>query len=110
MAFTFLVTGASSGLGLDLALTALQAGHKVIATARNPKKAQLAHPQLEQLGGEWLQLDVSKPDTERIVKDVVKSKNVNVVVNNAGYALISTAEDMKYVSLDYAQSYFKVVD
>ena len=94
--FSFLVTGGSSGLGLNLALAALRSGHKVIATARNPTKAKQAYPEIEKLGGSWLTLDVTSPDTESIVKKAVDEQGVNVLVNSAGYALLGAIEDLRY--------------
>jgi len=98
--FHFLITGGSSGLGLNLALAALRSGHKVIATARNPAKAKKASPEVENLGGSWLTLDVTSPDTESIVKKAVEEQGVNVLVNSAGYALLGPLEDMRYVDFD----------
>jgi NAD(P)-dependent dehydrogenase (short-subunit alcohol dehydrogenase family) len=95
--FSFLITGGSSGLGLNLALAALRSGHKVIATARNVTKAKQASPEVENLGGSWLTLDVTSPDTEIIVKSAVEEYGVNVLVNSAGYALLGAVEDMEYV-------------
>lgn len=46
------ITGASSGLGLNMALSALRAGHRVIGTGRNIKKASAEHPKFAQLGGQ----------------------------------------------------------
>ncbi|EEU45597.1 uncharacterized protein NECHADRAFT_41525 [Fusarium vanettenii 77-13-4] len=99
---TWLITGASSGLGLEMALSALRAGHRVIGTGRNTHKAALDNPEFEQLGGEWLQLDVSSPYAEGVVKQlVVREERLNqqelthwVVVNNAGNTLLGTVEDM----------------
>jgi NAD(P)-dependent dehydrogenase (short-subunit alcohol dehydrogenase family) len=34
----WLITGAGRGLGLDIAKAALSAGHKIVATGRNPEK------------------------------------------------------------------------
>lgn len=90
----WLVTGASSGLGLGMALAALRAGHKVVAGARNPEKAAKTYPELESLGGRWVQLDVTSPKTQQIVEQVVKDEGgIDVVVNNAGYALAGPLED-----------------
>lgn len=96
------ITGASSGLGLEMALSALRAGHRVIGTGRNTQKAALDNPEFEKLGGEWLQLDVSDPDAEEAVKQVVsREESLNqgqqihwVLVNNAGNTLLGTVEDM----------------
>ena len=89
-----LVTGASSGLGANIALAALKAGHKVVAAARNVSKAKTSYPKIESQGGHWLTLDVTSPDTEKIVSQAVREHNVNVVVNNAGYALRGVLEDL----------------
>ncbi|KAJ3541892.1 hypothetical protein NM208_g4394 [Fusarium decemcellulare] len=98
----WLITGASSGLGLEMALSALRAGHRVIGTGRNIEKARLASPEFEKLGGEWQQLDVSDPSAEETVKHLVKREDglaqdgpVHwVLVNNAGNTLLGTVEDM----------------
>lgn len=94
---TWLITGASSGLGAALAEAVLRAGHKVIATARNRSKAAEANPQIAELGGSWIELDVTNPNTPKIVEDAVKDVAggvIDVVVNNAGYSLLGSIEDM----------------
>ena len=93
--YTFLVTGASSGLGLHISLQALKAGHSVVGTARNPEKAAQDHPEFEQLGGVWQNLDVTDPNTQSIVEKVVQDKAVNVLVNNAGYGILGSLEDIR---------------
>ncbi|KAJ6006914.1 hypothetical protein N7451_004858 [Penicillium sp. IBT 35674x] len=93
---TWLVTGASSGLGTTIAEVALKAGHKVIATARNPTKAAAQNPQIEQLGGTWIHLDVTESETTTKVIDAINQAGgtIDVVVNNAGYSLLGSIEDM----------------
>ncbi|KAH1742821.1 hypothetical protein KXX41_002888 [Aspergillus fumigatus] len=92
---TWLITGASSGFGVVLAEAVLKAGHRVVATARNPIKAAQTYPQIESLGGTWLQLDVTRPDTKETVEDAIRKQGrIDVVVNNAGYALLGSVEDM----------------
>ncbi|KAL7918426.1 hypothetical protein ACQKWADRAFT_316567 [Trichoderma austrokoningii] len=98
------ITGASSGLGLNMALSALRAGHRVIGTGRNIEKAAAEHPEFAKLGGQWLQLDVSQPGVEQTVRDMVKLEEQRfstgtepphwVAVNNAGATLIGAVEDM----------------
>ena len=101
---TFLITGASSGLGLSLALCALRCGHRVIGTARNPSVAASNHPDFEKLGGQWLKLDVSVPECQQVVEDAMTAEQTRhaqhskdpvdwIIVNNAGYALQGTIED-----------------
>ncbi|EAW08538.1 putative short chain oxidoreductase/dehydrogenase [Aspergillus clavatus NRRL 1] len=92
---TWLITGASSGFGTILAEAVLKAGHRVIATARDPVKAAQTHPQIESLGGVWLQLDVTRADAKQTVEDTVREQGrIDVVVNNAGYGLFGSVEDM----------------
>ena len=97
--FTFLVTGASSGFGARIAQAALNRGHRVIATARNVSKAKESYPEIEQKGGHWLSLDVTAPDTQSIVEKAVQDHDVNVVVNNAGWALRGVLEDLRCAHL-----------
>ena len=94
--FTWLVTGSSSGMGANITLAALAAGHKVVATARNIAKAKESFPEIENRGGQWITLDVTSPDTKDIVEKAVQEHDVNVVVNNAGYALRGVLEDLRY--------------
>ncbi|KAL2424384.1 Oxidoreductase claN [Exophiala dermatitidis] len=92
---TWLVTGASQGLGLAITLAALRAGHKVIAGARNPEAAASAHPEVEKAGGQWLQLDVTSKETKDIVQKAAENAGgIDVVVNNAGYFLAGSIEDL----------------
>lgn len=92
----WLITGASQGLGLSLALAALRRGHKVLATARQPEKARTDHPDVEKLGGIWVELDISNSDAQSRVDAAIREHGggrIDVVVNNAGYDLVSTVED-----------------
>jgi len=93
--WTWLVTGASSGQGLEIALAALGAGHDVIATARNVSRAKEEHSEVERLGGQWLSLDVTQNDAEAVVAQAVKEYGINVLVNNAGYGLRGVLEDLE---------------
>ena len=97
----WLVTGASSGLGTAIALAALRAGHKVIACARTPEKAAKDHPEVESLGGRWLQLDVNASNTQQVVREVAEGEGrLDVVVNNAGFAMAGSIEDLRLAALN----------
>ncbi|GAW22761.1 hypothetical protein ANO14919_123040 [Xylariales sp. No.14919] len=101
----WLVTGASRGLGFDIAKTALKAGHKVLACYRGNKPQDTSKwDELEALGGIWTQLDVSSEDAESRVKAIVGEQGrIDVLVNNAGYAILGSIED---VPLDKVQAIF----
>ncbi len=94
--FTWLITGASSGQGAEIALAALRAGHSVVATARNTAAGKAAYPDIEKLGGIWATLDVTEESAQSTVEKLVDQHGVNVVVNNAGYGLRGVLEDLKY--------------
>jgi NAD(P)-dependent dehydrogenase (short-subunit alcohol dehydrogenase family) len=81
----WLVTGSSSGLGLSIVRAALRAGHKVIATSRNPDKTPDLKKEIESTGGRWVQLDVTDPGLERKVEEYAKLfGGIDVLANNAG--------------------------
>lgn len=80
----WLITGAGRGLGADLAKAALAAGHKVVATGRNPEAVAAAIGEHENLM--TAKLDVTNPaDSEAAVAATVASfGRIDVLVNNAG--------------------------
>lgn len=94
---SFLITGASSGLGLEIALEALKQGHVVAAGARNPSEAAKQHPEVQQLGGKWVELDVTRADTKESVARIVKDAGVDVLINCAGYGILGSLENTEYV-------------
>ncbi|KAJ2976090.1 hypothetical protein NUW58_g8178 [Xylaria curta] len=101
----WLITGASRGLGFDMAKIALNAGHKVIACYRGNKPQDTSKwDELEALGGIWTQLDVSSEDAEsKVAALVMEHGRIDVLVNNAGYAILGSIED---VPLDKVHAIF----
>jgi NAD(P)-dependent dehydrogenase (short-subunit alcohol dehydrogenase family) len=78
------ITGAGRGLGLDIAKSALAAGHAVVATGRDPGKVVAALGAHDALLA--VKLDVTQPDDARIAVEsaVAKFGQIDVLVNNAG--------------------------
>jgi NADP-dependent 3-hydroxy acid dehydrogenase YdfG len=56
---TFLITGTSRGMGTDFARTALDAGHRVVATGREPERVRAVLGDHERLLA--VALDVTDP-------------------------------------------------
>jgi NAD(P)-dependent dehydrogenase (short-subunit alcohol dehydrogenase family) len=83
---TILITGCSSGFGLEIAKYFLERGWKVIATMRTPREDVL--PRSENL--RILPLDVSK--AESIRKAVEAAGPIDVLVNNAGIGALNALE------------------
>ncbi|KAI0399907.1 hypothetical protein F4802DRAFT_620719 [Xylaria palmicola] len=92
----WLITGATRGLGFNMARTALKAGHRVIACYRTRRPGDAAPwGELEALGGVWTRLDVSAEDTESRVRAIAAEHGgIDVLVNNAGYAVMGSIEDV----------------
>lgn len=92
----WLVTGCSTGLGLDIARAALQSGQKCIATSRNPDSSPQAVEEIKRLGGAWAKLDVSSSTLENDLQKIVEAHGpVDVIINNAGYgdgSIVETTE------------------
>lgn len=90
----WLITGTSSGIGRELAETALEKGHKVVATARKPEVlSDLVEKYPETVL--TVKLDVTKKEdiSKAIHKTIEKFGKIDVVVNNAGYGLIGAIEE-----------------
>ena len=83
---TILITGCSSGFGLDAARTFLERDWKVIATMRTPREDVL--PRSEHL--RILPLDVT--DAQSIRWIVEEAGPIDVLVNNAGIGALNALE------------------
>ena len=83
---TVLITGCSSGFGLETARYFLNQGWKVVATMRTPDAAVL--PASEHL--RILPLDVT--DEASILQAVKTAGPIDVLVNNAGVGLLGAFE------------------
>lgn len=94
MAQVWLITGSSRGLGRSLAEAVLRAGHKLVATARNPSQlSDLAERYGDQV--RLFELDVTDPAAaDAAVKNAVDTfGRLDVLVNNAGYGNVNAIED-----------------
>lgn len=101
-----LITGCSSGIGLQTAITLKQNGIKVYATARKEEDVK----KLNDLGFHTFLLDVTKPKQiahalEQIVKNDAK---IDAVFNNAGFGQPGALEDIetKYLKEQFETNVF----
>jgi NAD(P)-dependent dehydrogenase (short-subunit alcohol dehydrogenase family) len=94
MTQVWLITGSSRGLGRSLGEAVAAAGHKLVATARNPE--QLAGL-VERYGDRvrCVPLDVTDPRASHaaIATAVGAFGRLDVLVNNAGYGNIGSIDD-----------------
>jgi 3-oxoacyl-[acyl-carrier protein] reductase len=82
-----IVTGASQGIGRDIALAFAQSGARVVVAARNEEKLATLVAEIGQAGGEALavKLDVADPDQVKAAFKQVLEKfgRLDILVNNA---------------------------
>jgi NAD(P)-dependent dehydrogenase (short-subunit alcohol dehydrogenase family) len=86
-----LITGASSGIGLETAKLFQTKNWEVVATMRSPEKAE----DLQKIANiECLKLDVTDTDSiaAAIAETLEKFGRIDVVINNAGYGLLGPFE------------------
>ena len=95
---TILITGCSSGFGLDTARYFLERDWKVIATMRTPREDVL--PRSDRL--RVLALDVTDPESIR--RALAEAGQIDVLVNNAGFGVLNALEG---TSMDIARDLFE---
>ena len=87
---SILITGATSGIGRDAAVALAQAGHLVLAGGRRVD-ALAALVRHSEGRAEPVVLDVTDPDSVEAARELVDrrtgGRGLDVLVNNAGYAL-----------------------
>jgi NAD(P)-dependent dehydrogenase (short-subunit alcohol dehydrogenase family) len=92
------VTGSSSGIGFKTALTLARNGFQTYATMRNIAKSKniksIATKENLPINIEQLDVTDNKSVTNAIQAIVSKADRIDVLVNNAGYALTSAFEDL----------------
>ncbi|GIN19916.1 MAG TPA: SDR family oxidoreductase [Bacillus bacterium] len=96
---TVVITGASGGLGEQIAHRCAASGANLVLLARNQKKLeQLAENVSEKYSVDCLplQLDLSRhEDIPAVFRDIIERvEYIDVLVNNAGYGVFSEAKDV----------------
>ncbi|MGL4967422.1 MAG: oxidoreductase [Inquilinus sp.] len=100
---TALVTGASSGMGKEIAKRLIEDGFQVYAAARQVERMD----DLAILGARPLRMDISKTEEIERAVDAILGEvgGVDVLVNNAGFGLYGPVED---IGIDEARYQFEV--
>lgn len=90
------VTGASQGLGLALVKTLLENGYRVAATSRDAFKLRQSVGVIDRNRFLPLAVDLGNPDCvdESIQQTLATFGRIDVVVNNAGYGMSGTLEEI----------------
>ena len=103
-----LVTGSSSGIGLETSLALARDGFYTFATMRDVSKDEKIKKMIgnENLNIEILQLNVDSEESVNSAINMVMEKKgqIDVLINNAGYGMWGTVED---VSIDEFKEQFE---
>ena len=94
-----LITGCSSGIGLETAITCAKEGNTVFATMRHMNnstelKKRIENEQLKNI--EMLELDVAKTESIEVTISTIvqKAEKIDVLFNNAGFMIMGSLEDL----------------
>lgn len=95
MALVWFITGVSSGFGLQIAIKAIEHGHKVIGTVRSRQRAAKEVDELEAKGGKVLELDVTHAEACFEVWNSAEKiyGQIDVLCNSAGMSYTGALED-----------------
>jgi len=90
-----LLTGCSTGIGLETALLLAREGWRVFATMRDLKKAETLREAAQGLPIELLSMDVDKPvSVKKAVSTVAHlAGRVDVLINNAGWGAFGALDE-----------------
>jgi NAD(P)-dependent dehydrogenase (short-subunit alcohol dehydrogenase family) len=103
------ITGTSSGIGLATAVAFADAGDTVVATMRDPSRATALQAAASAAGVdvEVLALDVTSDASveEALARVMDEHGRIDVLVNNAGLAVVATLEEL---TMDNLQRSFDV--
>jgi short-subunit dehydrogenase len=89
---TALITGASTGIGAELARVFARHGHELVLVARNQERLSQVSSELEKefkMKSRVLALDLSDPDAPaRLYEELAGDRvEIDILVNNAGFGL-----------------------
>jgi NAD(P)-dependent dehydrogenase (short-subunit alcohol dehydrogenase family) len=110
-----LVTGSSSGIGYETSLSLAREGYFTYATMRELKKANAIKKiaENENLPLKVIELDVdSEESAKNAIKSIINEKQrIDVLVNNAGYGIWGTAEDVSLQEFreQFETNFFSVI-
>ncbi|MDW7691358.1 oxidoreductase [Flammeovirgaceae bacterium SG7u.111] len=92
MSKVILITGASSGMGKATAELMLKKGYTVYGAARRVEKMN----DLIKLGAKVIQMDVTNEQSMALgIQEIIKNeKQIDVLINNAGFGLYGAIEDV----------------
>lgn len=81
-----LITGASSGIGRDLAYTLASQNHDLILVARRKERLEEIKNNVD-VNVKIIEMDLLKEENVFKLYEIVHKENINILINNAGFGL-----------------------
>jgi NAD(P)-dependent dehydrogenase (short-subunit alcohol dehydrogenase family) len=110
-----LVTGCSTGIGFETALTLARNGYKTYATMRDTSRGYPLKRIIDKEGLpiQIIELDVNyaKSVRQTVQHVIAENDRINILVNNAGYGLFGALEDitMKQIKRQFETNFFGAI-
>ena len=98
-----IITGASAGIGKELALQLAKQGAKLILAARDSERLKVVAKECEKLGGNsvCVKTDVTiKSQCKRLVEKTIKEfGRIDTLINNAGLSMWANFDELEDVEM-----------
>ena len=94
-----LITGASDGIGLEIAKLLAQEGNQLTLVARNKEKLERVVATLPGKVHRFLVADLSRKEDTHQVADQLASEHYDVLINNAGVGMYGRFDEMAMENL-----------
>ncbi|MBF6629115.1 MAG: SDR family oxidoreductase [Proteiniphilum sp.] len=103
-----LITGASRGIGESIAIRLAAMGMQIVITGRDADKLEMLKDHIQKIAPKphIIVADISAPDTPgRLIGETIQMfGGIDLLVNNAGYAISKSLEETDYHEWDHSMA------
>lgn len=93
-----LITGASKGIGKEIAIRLSMLGHNIFLTARNEKLLTKVSTEIQSKG--FLACDLSNQSELIRLAEFIEKNEIDILINNAGEYIYSAIEKMDFTQIE----------
>lgn len=87
-----LITGASSGIGRDIAIELAKKGYDLILVARNMDKLNSVKESIKNVNVKIIQMDISNAENCKKLHEMIDT-DIDILVNNAGFGVFGKFDE-----------------